>query len=139
MKSQTDYKKLIHDQVGGVLNMVYGLLGLAIVVAILGVVNTLALSVVERTREIGLIRAIGMGRRKTRRMIRLESVVIALFGAALGVGLGLAWGVAAQRVLVRHRYQHPGDPGRHHRGGVPRSRGGRPAGRPGARLSGPRG
>ncbi|MBS2545833.1 FtsX-like permease family protein [Catenulispora sp. NL8] len=99
VKSQTDYKKLIQDQVGGVLNMVYGLLGLAIVVAILGVVNTLALSVVERTREIGLIRAIGMGRRKTRRMIRLESVVIALFGAALGVGLGLAWGVAAQRVL----------------------------------------
>ena len=99
VKSQTDYKQLIHDQVGGVLNMVYGLLGLAIVVAILGVVNTLALSVVERTREIGLIRAIGMGRRKTRRMIRLESVVIALFGAALGVGLGLAWGVAAQRVL----------------------------------------
>jgi putative ABC transport system permease protein len=99
VKSQTDYKKLIHDQVGGVLNMVYGLLGLAIVVAILGVVNTLALSVVERTREIGLIRAIGMSRRKTRRMIRLESVVIALFGAALGVGLGLAWGIAAQRVL----------------------------------------
>ncbi|MEY9925691.1 putative ABC transport system permease protein [Catenulispora sp. GP43] len=99
VKSQTDYKQLIHDQVGGVLNMVYGLLGLAIVVAILGVVNTLALSVVERTREIGLIRAIGMGRRKTRRMIRLESVVIALFGAAMGVGLGLAWGVAAQRVL----------------------------------------
>ncbi|NUP49086.1 MAG: FtsX-like permease family protein [Catenulispora sp.] len=99
VKSQTDYKKLIHDQVSGVLNMVYGLLGLAIVVAILGVVNTLALSVVERTREIGLIRAIGMSRRKTRRMIRLESVVIALFGATLGVGLGLAWGVAAQKVL----------------------------------------
>ncbi|MFL6110955.1 MAG: ABC transporter permease [Catenulispora sp.] len=99
VKSQTDYKKLIHDQVGGVLNLVYGLLALAIVVAILGVVNTLALSVVERTREIGLIRAIGMGRRKTRRMIRLESLVIALFGATLGVGLGLAWGVAAQKVL----------------------------------------
>jgi putative ABC transport system permease protein len=99
VNNQTDYKKVLNDQVGGVLNMVYGLLGLAIVVAILGVVNTLALSVVERTREIGLIRAIGMGRRKTRRMIRLESVVIALFGAALGVGLGLAWGVAAQRVL----------------------------------------
>ncbi|GAA2051479.1 FtsX-like permease family protein [Catenulispora yoronensis] len=99
VKSQTDYKKLIHDQVSSVLNMVYGLLGLAIVVAILGVVNTLALSVVERTREIGLTRAIGMSRRKTRRMIRLESVVIALFGATLGVGLGLAWGVTAQKVL----------------------------------------
>lgn len=99
VKSQTDYKKLIQDQVGSVLNMVYGLLGLAIIVAILGVVNTLALSVVERTREIGLTRAIGLSRRRLRRMIRLESVVIALFGAVLGLGLGIAWGVAAQHVM----------------------------------------
>jgi putative ABC transport system permease protein len=100
VKNQTDYKKLIHDQVGQLLNMVYGLLGLAIVVAILGVVNTLALSVVERTREIGLIRAIGLSRKRLRRMIRLESIVIALFGAVLGVGLGLAWGVTAQKVMA---------------------------------------
>lgn len=75
------------------------MLGLAIVVAVLGVVNTLALSVVERTREIGLLRAIGLSRRQLRRMIRLESVVIALFGAILGTGLGLAWGITGQRVL----------------------------------------
>ncbi|AUY53260.1 FtsX-like permease family protein [Streptomyces sp. CB01881] len=77
----------------------YGLLGLAIIVAVLGVINTLALSVVERTREIGLLRAIGLSRRQLRRMIRLESVVIAVFGALLGTGLGLAWGITAQQVL----------------------------------------
>ncbi|MDG5802015.1 FtsX-like permease family protein [Streptomyces ossamyceticus] len=97
---QTDYKQALQDQVGQLLNMVYGLLALAIVVAILGVVNTLALSVVERTREIGLMRAIGLSRRQLRRMIRLESVVIALFGALLGLGLGMGWGATAQRLLA---------------------------------------
>ncbi|MFD0367895.1 ABC transporter permease [Streptomyces sp. NPDC127114] len=97
---QADYKKDLQDQVGQLLNMVYGLLALAIVVAVLGVVNTLALSVVERTREIGLMRAIGLSRRQLRRMIRLESVVIALFGALLGLGLGLGWGTAAQKLLA---------------------------------------
>ncbi|NUV59131.1 ABC transporter permease [Streptomyces sp. CAI-85] len=97
---QADYKQTLKDQVGQLLNMVYGLLALAIVVAVLGVVNTLALSVVERTREIGLMRAIGLSRRQLRRMIRMESVVIALFGAALGLGLGMAWGATAQKLLA---------------------------------------
>ncbi|CAM5325381.1 Membrane protein OS=Streptomyces fumanus OX=67302 GN=GCM10018772_32690 PE=3 SV=1 [Streptomyces fumanus] len=66
----------------------------------LGVVNTLALSVVERTREIGLMRAIGLSRRQLRRMIRLESVVIALFGALLGLGLGMGWGTTAHKLLA---------------------------------------
>ncbi|WP_329384632.1 ABC transporter permease [Streptomyces sp. NBC_01351] len=100
VRDQTDYKKAIQDQVGQLLNMVYGLLALAIIVAILGVVNTLALSVVERTREIGLMRAIGLSRRQLRRMIRLESVVIALFGALLGLGLGMGWGASAQQLLA---------------------------------------
>ncbi|MFF3017763.1 ABC transporter permease [Streptomyces sp. NPDC057939] len=100
VRNQADYKQALKDQVGQLLNMVYGLLGLAIVVAILGVVNTLALSVVERTREIGLMRAIGLSRRQLRRMIRLESVVIALFGALLGLGLGMGWGAAAQQLLA---------------------------------------
>ncbi|MER5879016.1 MULTISPECIES: ABC transporter permease [unclassified Streptomyces] len=100
VRDQTDYKQELKDQVGQLLNMVYGLLGLAIVVAILGVVNTLALSVVERTREIGLMRAIGLSRRQLRRMIRLESVVIALFGALLGLGLGMSWGATAQKLLA---------------------------------------
>ncbi|MGK5632261.1 ABC transporter permease [Streptomyces sp. URMC 123] len=100
VRDQADYKKQLEDQVGQLLNLIYGLLGLAIVVAVLGVVNTLALSVVERTREIGLMRAIGLSRRQLRRMIRLESVVIALFGAVLGLGLGLAWGATAQQLLA---------------------------------------
>ncbi|KJK55209.1 ABC transporter permease [Saccharothrix sp. ST-888] len=100
VQDQAGYKKIVQDQINTLLYMVYGLLLLAIVVAVLGVVNTLALSVVERTREIGLLRAIGLSRRQLRRMIRLESVVIAVFGALLGTGLGLAWGITAQRVLV---------------------------------------
>ncbi|MGW2912789.1 ABC transporter permease [Streptomyces asoensis] len=99
-RDQADYKKLVHDQIAVLLYLVYALLGLAIVIAVLGVVNTLALSVVERTREIGLLRAIGLGRRQLRRMIRLESVVIAVFGAVLGLGLGLVWGVCIQQVLA---------------------------------------
>ncbi|MEF9883370.1 ABC transporter permease [Streptomyces sp. P9-A4] len=100
VSNQADYKKELQDQVGQLLNIVYGLLALAIVVAVLGVVNTLALSVVERTREIGLMRAIGLSRRQLRRMIRLESVVIALFGALLGLGLGMGWGTSAQKLLA---------------------------------------
>ncbi|WP_034271634.1 ABC transporter permease [Actinospica robiniae] len=100
VKNQADYKAELHSQVGQLLDLVYGLLGLAIVVAILGVINTLALSVVERTREIGLLRAIGLSRRSLRRMIRLESVLIALFGAVLGLGLGMGWGISAQRLLA---------------------------------------
>ncbi|MER6303300.1 ABC transporter permease [Kitasatospora sp. NPDC001539] len=99
VKDQAGYKKLVQSQVDTLLYLIYGLVGLSITVAVLGVVNTLALSVVERTREIGLLRAIGLSRRQLRRMIRLESVVIAVFGAVLGTGLGLAWGVTAQRVL----------------------------------------
>ncbi|MFI1375190.1 ABC transporter permease [Streptomyces longwoodensis] len=100
VRDQTDYKQALKDQIGQLLNLIYGLLALAIIVAILGVVNTLALSVVERTREIGLMRAIGLSRRQLRRMIRLESVVIALFGALLGLGLGMGWGATAQQLLA---------------------------------------
>ncbi|MER5981065.1 FtsX-like permease family protein [Streptomyces sp. NPDC001857] len=100
VRDQTDYKQALKDQIGQLLNLIYGLLALAIIVAVLGVVNTLALSVVERTREIGLMRAIGLSRRQLRRMIRLESVVIALFGALLGLGLGMGWGATAQQLLA---------------------------------------
>lgn len=79
--------------------MIYGLLALAIVIAVIGIVNTLGLSVIERTREIGLLRAVGMSRAKLRRMIMLESVTIAVLGAVLGMALGLLIGVLLQRVL----------------------------------------
>jgi putative ABC transport system permease protein len=82
------------------LAVIYALLALAIVIAVLGIVNTLALSVIERTREIGLLRAIGLTRGQLRRMVTLESVVVALLGAFLGVGMGLAFGVALQRPLA---------------------------------------
>jgi putative ABC transport system permease protein len=70
-----------------------------VIIAILGVVNTLALSVIERTREVGLLRAIGVSRRQLRTMIRLESIVIAVFGALLGIVLGVVLGVSLMRVL----------------------------------------
>ena len=69
--------------------LLYALLGFSIVVSLFGMVNTMVLSVFERTREIGMLRAVGLTRRQTRRMIRHESVITALIGAALGVGLGL--------------------------------------------------
>jgi putative ABC transport system permease protein len=72
-----------------VLAMLYVLLGFSVVVSLFGMVNTLVLSVFERTRELGMLRAIGMTRRQARRMIRHESVITALIGAALGLGLGV--------------------------------------------------
>ncbi|RKN08667.1 ABC transporter permease [Streptomyces radicis] len=100
VRDQAEYKDLIQSQVGILLNMVYGLLALAIIVAILGVVNTLALSVIERTREIGLTRAIGLSRLQLRAMICMESIVIALFGALVGLGLGMVWGLSGQQILA---------------------------------------
>ncbi|GMA20732.1 ABC transporter permease [Arsenicicoccus piscis] len=103
MVTVTDQQEYADQQAAGIdqlLALIYGLLGLAIVIAILGIVNTLALSVIERTREIGLLRAIGLGRGQLRRMIRLESVIIALLGSVLGVLLGLLFGFALQRSLA---------------------------------------
>ena len=82
-----------------IIAVIYVLLVFAVVIAILGIVNTLALSIIERTREIGLLRAIGVSRRQLRLMIRLESVVIAVLGAVLGVGLGIAFGVTLMYAL----------------------------------------
>ncbi len=86
--------------VGLVLNILYGMLALAVVVAVLGVVNTLAMSVHERTQEIGLLRAIGLDRTGVKRMIRTESVVICLFGGLLGLGLGVFLGWALGEMVA---------------------------------------
>jgi putative ABC transport system permease protein len=80
--------------------IIYALLALAIVIAVLGIINTLALSVIERTREVGLLRAVGMSRRQLRRMVRLESVAISLLGAVLGIVMGTVFGVALQRTVA---------------------------------------
>ncbi|MCO5974888.1 ABC transporter permease [Actinoallomurus soli] len=85
--------------VGQFVLLLTALLALSIVVAALGIINTLALSVIERTREIGLLRAIGTSRRQTRRMIRPESVLIAVFGAVLGLAIGVIAGIGLQRAL----------------------------------------
>ena len=87
------------SQVDQLLNAITVLLVLSVVIAVLGIVNTLALSVVERTRELGLLRAVGLQRRQLRRMIRVESVVIALYGALLGLLVGSAFGWALVRAL----------------------------------------
>jgi putative ABC transport system permease protein len=79
--------------------LIFALLALALVIAVLGIVNTLALSVIERTREVGLLRAIGLSRRQLRRMVTLESVVISVLGAVLGVLLGTFFGVVLMRAL----------------------------------------
>jgi len=74
---------------GELLTLMYGLLAIGAVISLLGIVNTLAMSVSERTREIGVLRAIGMDRAGVRRMIRLESVTVAAFGTLLGLAGGL--------------------------------------------------
>ncbi|QYG93535.1 ABC transporter permease [Iamia sp. SCSIO 61187] len=86
-------------QLDSMLIAVNGLLGLALVIALLGIANTLALSVLERTREIGLLRAVGMLRRQVREMVLGESVMIAIFGAILGVALGALLGLATTAAL----------------------------------------
>jgi putative ABC transport system permease protein len=90
-KAQTR-EKFIDNQISGlsaVLNILYVLLALSVVVSLFGIVNTLVLTVFERTREIGMLRAIGMTRRQVRRMIRHESVITALIGAVIGIVLGV--------------------------------------------------
>ncbi|MEU8265080.1 FtsX-like permease family protein [Micromonospora sp. NPDC048999] len=87
------------SSVDGLLRMIQILLALAIVIAVLGIVNTLALSVLERTRELGLLRAIGLRRAQTMRMITVEAVVISVFGALLGVAVGSGLGAAVVHAL----------------------------------------
>lgn len=100
IQDQTELKESITGQIQQLLNLVYALLALSVVIAIVGVINTLALSVVERTREIGMLRAVGALRAQVRSMIRWESLVISFFGAFTGIALGLALGTALQRLLA---------------------------------------
>ena len=97
VQNQKDFAESQRSQVNQLLYLIYALLGLAIVIAVLGIINTLALSVIERTREVGLLRAVGLSRRQLRRMVRLEAIAIAVLGALLGVVMGIVFGVVLQR------------------------------------------
>ncbi|WP_248492350.1 ABC transporter permease [Tsukamurella sp. PLM1] len=96
---QQDLKDQAGQAITAMMGVLYALLGLAVVIAILGIINTLALSVVERRREIGMLRAIGLVRGQVRRSIYLESMLIAVFGAALGLVLGVLLGVSLVNAL----------------------------------------
>jgi putative ABC transport system permease protein len=88
-------QEFIDNQIGplnAILNVLYVLLALSVLVSLFGIVNTLVLTVFERTRELGMLRAVGMTRRQVRRMIRHESVITALIGGALGIALGVVLG-----------------------------------------------
>ncbi|MWA07924.1 ABC transporter permease [Streptomyces sp. BA2] len=83
------------------LNMLYALLAMAVIVAVLGVVNTLAMSVFERSQEIGMLRAIGLDRKDVKRMVRLESLALSLFGGVLGITLGIFFGWATGELISK--------------------------------------
>ncbi|HVU61200.1 MAG TPA: ABC transporter permease [Mycobacteriales bacterium] len=94
VQSRAEFEKSQKQQVDKLLGLVYALLALAVIIALIGIVNTLMLSVFERTREIGLLRAVGMTRRQIRSMVRVESVILALFGALIGIVIGTGLGIA---------------------------------------------
>jgi putative ABC transport system permease protein len=100
-KAQTT-QQFIDDQAGQVntlLNLIYALLALAVIVSLFGIVNTLVLSITERTRELGMLRAIGTSRRQVRRMIRYEAVITALIGGVLGAAMGIMLALLVSRVV----------------------------------------
>jgi len=99
IQSRAQFLAQEQRSVNQLLGLVYVLLALAVVIALIGIVNTLMLSVFERTREIGLLRAVGMKRRQVKRMIRSESVIIALFGAVIGIVVGTGLGLAMSSSL----------------------------------------
>jgi putative ABC transport system permease protein len=100
VRDQAEFKQQQEDQVNQILGLVTALLALSIVIALFGIINTLALSIFERTRELGLLRAVGMSRRQVRSMIRGESVIIAVMGAILGLAVGVLFGYAVVMALA---------------------------------------
>jgi len=94
-----EFASSLAQQVDQILVILYALLGLSIVIAVLGIVNTLALSVIERTREIGLLRAVGLGRSQLAGTVVIESVLTAVFGTVVGVGVGVALAAAMPTVF----------------------------------------
>lgn len=98
VKTTTEYKKSTVDLVNQLLTLVYGLLALSVIISLFGIVNTLVLAVYERTREIGLVRAIGMSRGQVRATVRFESIITSIIGAIMGIVVGIlfAWVVTTR-------------------------------------------
>lgn len=94
-QTKEEFERDQKRQLDSFLAVITGFLAFALLIALIGIANTLALSVVERTRELGLLRAVGMTRRQMRRMVRWEAAIVAVFGALLGVVLGIIFGIAA--------------------------------------------
>ncbi len=94
VQTNDDFKKSAASQMNTFLTIVYAMLALAVIIAIIGIVNTLALSILERTRELGLLRAVGMTRRQLRKTVRIEALLIAMTGTVIGLVLGTAIGAA---------------------------------------------
>lgn len=93
------YKKLVAEQVAPFVNFIIFLLAISVVIATVGVANTMKLSIAERTRELGVLRAVGMHRRQARSMVRWEAMTISVFGVLIGCALGAGFGVALMRSL----------------------------------------
>ena len=100
LQTRSEFVDRRGKEIADLLSLLYVLLALSVVVSLFGMVNTVALSVFERTREIGMLRAIGMTRRQVRRMIRQESIVTGLIGAALGLPLGIFLAALVTRSLA---------------------------------------
>ena len=94
LQTDSEFREQQEEQINQLLAIITGLLSMAMVIAIVGIAITLALSVFERTREIGLLRAVGMTRRQLRRTVRWEAVIVSVFGAVVGIVVGLALGIA---------------------------------------------
>ena len=107
LQTESQFKKNQERGIDLLLNLLYVLLSLSIVVSLFGIVNTLVLTVFERTRELGMLRAVGMTRRQVRNMIRHESVVTALIGAALGIPIGIGLGALVGRAITYPAFTVP--------------------------------
>jgi putative ABC transport system permease protein len=99
VRDQAEFRDEQARQIDQIINLFYSLLGLAILIALFGIVNTLGLSIFERIRELGLLRAVGASRRQLRSMIRWEAVIIAVLGAVLGLAVGVFFGWTIVRAL----------------------------------------
>ena len=111
LQDQAEFREKYAEFLNQVLNLLTALLLMAVIIAVFGIVNTLSLSIYERTRELGLLRAVGMTRRQTRSMVRWEAVIIAVMGALFGVVIGIAFGWALQQALEPEGFTELGIPG----------------------------